>query len=217
MTRQLETLRECSTRVANTGDIDGIAQVRPMVASTREGIRAAERLERGGIHCQLSLRFSFAQAVGCAEAGVFLISPFARRSLDWQLAHGMATPATAQDDDPGVQSGSRIWQHGRRHRYATVVMGASFRNTGAVLALAGCDRLAISPGLLAALEPSKDDLERGLWWTLANAPRRRRKPQCAGNTKMTRWPARIWPQASASSQPTSAHWKRGWRSGRAAA
>ena len=131
------------------------------VASTWEGIRAAEQLEREGIHCNLTLLFSFAQAVACAEAGVFLISPFVGRILDWYLAHGMAPPASAQDD-PGVQSVTRIWRHYKRHGYTTVVMGASFRNTGEVLALAGCDRLTISPELLAALEQSDQAVERAL-------------------------------------------------------
>ncbi len=131
------------------------------IASTWEGIRAAEVLEREGIHCNLTLLFSFAQAVACAEAGVFLISPFVGRILDWHLAHGMQTPASPQDD-PGVQSVARIWQYYKRHGYATVVMGASFRNTGEVLALAGCDRLTISPELLAALEQSDAGIERAL-------------------------------------------------------
>jgi len=131
------------------------------IASTWEGIRAAERLERDGIHCNLTLLFSFAQAAACAEAGVFLISPFVGRILDWHLAHGMQPP-TAPQDDPGVQSVARIWQHYKRHGYATVVMGASFRNTGEVLALAGCDRLTISPELLAALEQSDATVERAL-------------------------------------------------------
>jgi len=131
------------------------------VASTWEGIRAAERLEREGIHCNLTLLFSFAQAVACAEAGVFLISPFVGRILDWHLANGMATPATPQDD-PGVQSVQRIWHYYKRHGYDTVVMGASFRNTGEVLALAGCDRLTISPDLLAALDASDAPVARAL-------------------------------------------------------
>lgn len=131
------------------------------IASTWEGIRAAERLEREGIQCNLTLLFSFAQAVACAEAGVFLISPFVGRILDWHLANGMAAPATPADD-PGVQSVQRIWRHYKRHGYDTVVMGASFRNTGEVLALAGCDRLTISPDLLAALEQSDAAVERAL-------------------------------------------------------
>ena len=131
------------------------------IASTWEGIRAAERLEREGIQCNLTLLFSFAQAVACAEAGVYLISPFVGRILDWHLANGMAIPATPADD-PGVQSVRRIWQHYKQHGYDTVVMGASFRNTGEVLALAGCDRLTISPELLAALEQSDEAVEPAL-------------------------------------------------------
>ncbi|WP_374380151.1 transaldolase [Thermomonas sp.] len=131
------------------------------IASTWEGIRAAERLEREGIQCNLTLLFSFAQAVACAEAGVFLISPFVGRILDWHLANGMPAPATPADD-PGVQSVRRIWQHYKQHGYDTVVMGASFRNTGEVLALAGCDRLTISPDLLAALEQSDEAVEPAL-------------------------------------------------------
>ena len=131
------------------------------IAATWEGIRAAERLEREGSHCNLTRLFSFAQAVACAEAGVYLVSPFVGRILDWHLANGMAPPATPQDD-PGVQSVTRIWQHYKQHGYDTVVMGASFRNTGQVLALAGCDRLTISPELLAELERSDAPVTRAL-------------------------------------------------------
>ena len=139
------------------------------IAATWEGIRAAEQLEREGIHCNLTLLFSFAQAVACAEAGVFLISPFVGRILDWHLANGMATPATPQDD-PGVRSVTRIWEYYKRHGYGTVVMGASFRNTGQVLALAGCDRLTISPDLLGALEQSDDTVSAALVDSGARAP-----------------------------------------------
>lgn len=131
------------------------------IASTWEGIRAAKRLEREGIHCNLTLLFSFAQAVACAEAGVFLISPFVGRILDWHLANGADRPATPQED-PGVRSVTRIWEHYKRHGYETVVMGASFRNTGQVLALAGCDRLTISPDLLEALEGADGTVARAL-------------------------------------------------------
>ena len=131
------------------------------VAATWEGIRAAERLEREGIHCNLTLLFSFAQAVACAEAGVFLISPFVGRILDWFLANGMAKPETPQEE-PGVQSVTRIWHYYKQHGYQTVVMGASFRNTGEVLALAGCDRLTISPELLGELARSDDPVARAL-------------------------------------------------------
>jgi transaldolase len=131
------------------------------IASTWEGIRAAEQLEREGIHCNLTLLFSFAQAVACAEAGVFLISPFVGRILDWHLAQGMPAPATPQAD-PGVASVTRIWNHYKQHGYATVVMGASFRNSGQVLALAGCDRLTISPELLAQLDAGNGEVARAL-------------------------------------------------------
>jgi transaldolase len=144
-------------------DAAGIGRDRLLIklASTWEGIRAAEVLEREGIHCNLTLLFSFAQAVACAEAGVFLISPFVGRILDWHLANGMAKPATPQDD-PGVQSVTRIWHYYKRHGYDTVVMGASFRNTGQVLALAGCDRLTISPELLGELSDTQGDVPRAL-------------------------------------------------------
>ena len=144
-------------------EADGIGRDRLLIkiASTWEGIRAAEQLERAGIHCNLTLLFSFAQAVACAEAGVFLISPFVGRILDWHLANGDARPATPQDD-PGVQSVTRIWNHYKRHGFNTVVMGASFRNTGQVVALAGCDRLTISPDLLAELASQEDDVPRAL-------------------------------------------------------
>jgi transaldolase len=131
------------------------------IASSWEGIRAAETLEREGIHCNLTLLFSFAQAVACAEAGVFLISPFVGRILDWHLAQGTPAPATPQDD-PGVISVKRIWNYYKQHGYGTVVMGASFRNVPQVLALAGCDRLTISPDLLGALEASHDNVPRAL-------------------------------------------------------
>jgi transaldolase len=151
------------------------------VASTWEGIRAAEQLEREGIHCNLTLLFSFAQAVACAEAGVYLISPFVGRILDWHLANGMAKPATPQDD-PGVQSVTRIWEYYKRHGYDTVVMGASFRNTGQVLALAGCDRLTISPELLGELEANQGDVPRAL-----NDDGQRSKPGAPLSEAAFRW------------------------------
>ena len=128
------------------------------IAATWEGIAAARVLEREGIACNLTLLFSFAQAVACAQAGVTLISPFVGRILDWHLAQGRPAPATPRDD-PGVASVTRIWQHYKRHGYGTIVMGASFRNTGQVLALAGCDRLTIAPDLLDALESDVTPVE----------------------------------------------------------
>jgi transaldolase len=150
-------------RLVELYDQAGVSRDRLLIkiAATWEGIRAAERLEREGIHCNLTLLFSFAQAVACAEAGVFLISPFVGRILDWHIANGAEKPATPQDD-PGVQSVTRIWQFYKRHGFDTVVMGASFRNTGQVLALAGCDRLTISPELLGELDQKTGTLAPAL-------------------------------------------------------
>ncbi len=153
------------------------------IAATWEGIRAAEALERDGIHCNLTLLFSFAQAVACAEAGVFLISPFVGRILDWHLANGMAPPASP-DDDPGVQSVRSIWSYYKRHGYETVVMGASFRNTAQVLALAGCDRLTISPDLLTTLADGDGEVTRALVAPQAGADDAKPAPL---NEAMFRW------------------------------
>jgi transaldolase len=131
------------------------------LASTWEGIRAAEQLQKRGIDCNLTLLFSFEQAVACAEAGVFLISPFVGRIMDWYVAN-TATKSFAPDNDPGVQSVRRIYAWYKRHGFDTVVMGASFRNIGQIQALAGCDRLTISPELLEQLESSADALPRKL-------------------------------------------------------
>lgn len=141
----------------------GIGRERVLIkiASTWEGIRAAEQLEREGIHCNLTLLFGFSQAVACAEAGVTLISPFVGRILDWSLAHG-TPPDVAPDDDPGVRSVRAIYRYFKQHGYATTVMGASFRNVGEILALAGCDRLTISPALMDALASSSDPVPRRL-------------------------------------------------------
>tara|TARA_B100000809_G_scaffold19840_1_gene17448 strand:+ start:15905 stop:16885 length:981 start_codon:yes stop_codon:yes gene_type:complete len=137
----------------------GISNDRVLIklASTWEGIQAAEVLENEGINCNLTLLFSFAQAQACAEAGVFLISPFVGRILDWyKKAEGVDSyPA---DKDPGVVSVSEIYNYYKQHEYNTVVMGASFRNTDEILALAGCDRLTIGPGLLAELEANTGDV-----------------------------------------------------------
>lgn len=122
------------------------------IAATWEGIRAAERLEREGIRCNLTLLFGFAQAVACADAGVTLISPFVGRIYDWTKKRtGLEYSGT---DDPGVQSVQRIFNYYKRFGYQTEVMGASFRNTGQILALAGCDLLTISPDLLQQLASS---------------------------------------------------------------
>ncbi|MGF1692654.1 transaldolase [Photobacterium kagoshimensis] len=126
------------------------------LASTWEGIRAAEVLEKEGINCNLTLLFSFAQARACAEAGVFLISPFVGRIMDWYKAkEGRDFEA---QEDPGVVSVSSIYNYYKEHGYKTVVMGASFRNIGEILELAGCDRLTIAPQLLAELEAAEGEV-----------------------------------------------------------
>jgi len=130
------------------------------IAATWEGIRAAEQLEREGINCNLTLLFSFAQARACAEAGVFLISPFVGRILDWYKAKtGQSYDA---ESDPGVLSVRAIYRYYKQLGYPTVVMGASFRSVEEVLALAGCDRLTISPDLLQKLEAQSGVLVRQL-------------------------------------------------------
>lgn len=130
------------------------------IASTWEGIRAAEVLEKEGIHCNLTLLFGLHQAIACAEAGVTLISPFVGRILDWYKKD------TGNDfhgaDDPGVQSVTKIYHYFKKFDYKTVVMGASFRNIGEIKELAGCDLLTISPQLLGELENTVDELPRKL-------------------------------------------------------
>ncbi|MBC3767810.1 transaldolase [Neptunicella marina] len=131
------------------------------IASTWEGIRAAEVLEKEGINCNLTLLFGFAQAVACAEAGVYLISPFVGRILDWYKASTGKTDYAA-DEDPGVVSVTKIYDYYKSHGYKTVVMGASFRNTGEIIELAGCDRLTIGPNLLEELANSDVPVEAKL-------------------------------------------------------
>jgi len=126
------------------------------IAATWEGIRAAEVLEKENIQCNLTLLFGFAQAVACAEAGVYLISPFVGRILDWYKAS--TGKEYSAEDDPGVKSVRDVYQYYKKFDYKTVVMGASFRNAGEILALAGCDRLTISPTLLAELSASQDEI-----------------------------------------------------------
>jgi transaldolase len=140
----------------------GIGRERVLIkiASTWEGIRAAEQLEKEGIHCNLTLLFGMHQAVACAEAGVTLISPFVGRILDWYKKD------TGKDyvgaDDPGVQSVTRIYNYFKKFGYKTVVMGASFRNIGEIEELAGCDLLTISPKLLEELDAKQGELPRKL-------------------------------------------------------
>jgi transaldolase len=142
-----------------------IERVLIKIASTWEGIRAAGRLERRGIACNLTLLFSFCQAVACGQARVRLISPFVGRIYDWykkQAGTSWDEAAMAGPNDPGVQSVARIFNHYKRHGIATEVMGASFRNAGQITALAGCDLLTISPELLAQLAASHAPLARAL-------------------------------------------------------
>ncbi len=130
------------------------------IAATWAGIRAAEELEKEGIHCNLTLLFAFAQALACAEARVQLISPFVGRIMDWHKAKTGNEYAPA--DDPGVQSVTRIYNYYKKFDYTTEVMGASFRNTGEITELAGCDLLTISPKLLDQLQDAPGDLPRKL-------------------------------------------------------
>ncbi|MGP9818388.1 transaldolase [Salinarimonas sp. NSM] len=141
------------------------------LAATWEGIRAAETLQGEGIDCNLTLLFSLVQAAASADAGVFLISPFVGRILDWHVKAG-GGPYDAETD-PGVLSVRRIYAYYKAHGIGTVVMGASFRNAGEIEALAGCDRLTISPALLEALAADEGDLPRRLAPdTAADAPAR---------------------------------------------
>lgn len=140
------------------------------IASTWQGIRAAEILEKEGINCNLTLLFSQAQARACAEAGVYLISPFVGRILDWYKANA-DQKEYAPNEDPGVISVTEIYQYYKQYGYETVVMGASFRNIGEIRELAGCDRLTISPGLLKELQESNEPLTRRLSYTGDILPR----------------------------------------------
>ena len=131
------------------------------IASTWEGIKAAEVLEKQGVNCNLTLLFSFAQARACAEAGVFLISPFVGRILDW-YKKSTGKDSYEASEDPGVVSVTNIYNFYKANGYNTIVMGASFRNTGEILELAGCDRLTISPNLLEELANTDGEVEAKL-------------------------------------------------------
>lgn len=131
------------------------------IAATWEGIQAAKQLEQEGISCNLTLLFAFAQAQACADAQATLISPFVGRIMDWYCAN-TGTKSYAPMDDPGVQSVTKIFNHYKAHNISTIVMGASFRNQGQIEALAGCDRLTISPDLMAGLESDNGELSQSL-------------------------------------------------------
>ena len=136
------------------------ARVLVKLASTWEGIKAGEILEKEGINCNLTLLFSFAQARACAEAGVFLISPFVGRILDWYKAS--TGEEYTSETDPGVVSVRNIYSWYKEHGFKTVVMGASFRNIGEITALSGCDRLTIGPALIEELAATEGDLPQQL-------------------------------------------------------
>jgi len=164
-------------------DANGIKRERILIkiASTWEGIQAARVLQKEGIDCNLTLLFSLAQALACADAGVFLISPFVGRIFDWYVAN-TDKKTYEPAEDPGVQSVRRIYDWYKLHGYETVVMGASFRNIGQIQALAGCDRLTISPNLLKELEENNDDLPVAL----KDSGRREDKPARLDEAKF-RW------------------------------
>lgn len=142
---------------------NGISRERILIkiASTWEGINAAEKLEKEGIHCNLTLLFSFAQAVRCAEASVTLISPFVGRILDWYKKDRGVSDIPAPED-PGVKSVKEIYDYYKKFDYKTIVMGASFRNINEIIELVGCDALTISPSLLKELESTETVLEKKL-------------------------------------------------------
>lgn len=144
-------------------EAQGVDRARVLIklAATWQGIKAAQELEQEGIHCNLTLLFSFAQARACAEAGVWLISPFVGRIYDWYQSRGLLH-SDDPHQDPGVTSVRAIYDYYKTHRYATIVMGASFRKAAQVTALAGCDRLTISPALLRELAQSEGELSRRL-------------------------------------------------------
>lgn len=150
-------------------EAEGISRDRILIkiASTWEGIKAAEELEKEGIHCNLTLLFSFAQAVACAEAKVQLISPFVGRIYDWYKKDTGKEYTGAED--PGVQSVQQIYNYYKKFGYKTEVMGASFRNTGQITELAGCDLLTISPGLLEELQNTSGELDEKINQSTADA------------------------------------------------
>ena len=154
------------------------------VASTWEGIQAARILEHDGIHCNLTLLFSFAQAVACAEAGVQLVSPFVGRILDW-YKKSTGRDSYPPAEDPGVVSVTRIYNYYKKYGYKTEVMGASFRNVGEILELAGCDLLTISPTLLEEMQKTAGTLTRKL--NPGTAAANCKEPELSLDEKTFRW------------------------------
>ena len=176
---------ERARRIVALYEQAGVARARVLIklASTWEGIRAAERLEREGIHCNMTLLFSFAQAVACADAGVTLISPFVGRIYDWYKA-ARKVDEIAIDEDPGVASVRRIYNYYKKHGYRTQVMGASFRKAGQITELAGCDLLTIAPELLERLSKAPGELPRKLSVEEAQS---QAGPKIALDEKAFRW------------------------------
>lgn len=154
---------EKARKLISLYEAQGVGRERILIklASTWEGIRAAERLEREGIHCNLTLLFSFAQAVACADAGVTLISPFVGRIYDWHKAARKVDDIPVAED-PGVASVTKIYGYYKKHGYKTQVMGASFRKVEQIVALAGCDLLTIAPDLLQKMSAMDGDVTRKL-------------------------------------------------------
>ena len=157
-----ETINK-ARKIINLYKQSGISKERILIkiASTWEGVKAAEILEKEGIHCNLTLLFGFSQAIACAEAGVTLISPFVGRILDWYKSE-TGKESYSGNEDPGVISVSKIYNYYKTHNYKTEVMGASFRNVDEILELAGCDLLTISPKFLKELENNNSKLTRKL-------------------------------------------------------
>jgi transaldolase len=178
---------EKAKRLIKMYEEEGIDKSRILIklSSTWEGIEAARELEASlGIHCNLTLLFSMAQAVACAEAKVTLISPFVGRILDWYVANDKSKSSYAPQEDPGVVSVTKIYNYYKKFGHKTVVMGASFRNTGEVTALAGCDLLTISPKLLAELDKSTDPIPQLL---SAEASKNTDLTKIEMNEKVFRW------------------------------
>ena len=178
---------EKAKRLIKMYEEEGIDKNRILIklSSTWEGIEAARELEASlGIHCNLTLLFSMAQAVACAEAKVTLISPFVGRILDWYVANDKSKSSYAPQEDPGVVSVTKIYNYYKKFGHKTVVMGASFRNTGEVTALAGCDLLTISPKLLAELDKSTDPVPQLL---SADASKNTDLTKIEMNEKVFRW------------------------------
>lgn len=159
----VEASVRCAHEIVADYDRRGVSKDRILIklASTWEGIRAAERLEREGINCNLTLLFALEQAKACADAGAFLVSPFVGRITDWyKNAEGVSS--YPPEEDPGVKSVREIYAYYKEHGIETIVMGASFRNIGQIKALAGCDRLTISPKLLSELAADTRNVKRAL-------------------------------------------------------